>query len=121
MARGDVLLVDLPGGDGRVQRGRRPAVALHGDVAGDPLLAVAPATSSLAALRFPFTVRLEPSPDNGLTLPTVVMIFQLRAIDTDFIVRCIGQLSAKDMARVDAEIWRMLKPDTPSSDSTEAR
>jgi len=50
MARGDVLLVSLPPSDRREQSGRRPAVAVQTDQAGEPMLMVAPVTSSLAAL-----------------------------------------------------------------------
>jgi mRNA-degrading endonuclease toxin of MazEF toxin-antitoxin module len=61
MARGDVLLVGLPSAGIREQSGRRPAVAVQTDVRGDPMLIIAPVTSNLRALRFPFTVRVEPS------------------------------------------------------------
>lgn len=74
------------------------------------MLMVAPVTSNLAALRFAFSVRLEPSAENGLTMPSAVMVFQLRAIDKARIVRKIGRLSEADMTRVDTEVWRMLKP-----------
>ncbi len=71
---------------------------------------IVPVTSTLAALRFPFTVRIEPSSANGLTLPTVAMVFQLRAIDRKRIIGKIGELEPEDLAQIDAEIWRMLKP-----------
>jgi len=109
MARGDVLLVSLPPSDRREQSGRRPAVAVQTDQAGEPMLMVAPVTSNLAALRFAFFVRIEPSTENGLTTPSVVMVFQMRAIDKVRIVRKIGQISEVDMHRIDAEIWRMFK------------
>src|SRR2546423_3444908 len=110
MARGDVLLVTLPPSDRREQSGRRPAIAVQTDLAGEPMLLVAPVTSNLAALRFAFSIRVEPSPENGLTMPSVVMVFQMRAIDKARIVRKIGQLSELDMRRIDAKIWQMLKP-----------
>lgn len=44
MARGDVLLVSLPVSDGREQSGRRPAVAVQTDIAGEPMLMIAPIT-----------------------------------------------------------------------------
>lgn len=110
MARGDVLLVSLPPSDRREQSGRRPAIAVQTDRAGEPMLMVAPVTSNLAALRFAFSVRIEPSPENGLSTPSIVMVFQMRAIDKARILRRIGQLSQTDMARVDAEVWQMLKP-----------
>jgi mRNA interferase MazF len=80
------------------------------DQAGEPMLVIAPVTSNLAALRFAFSVRVEPSPENGLTAPSVVMVFQIRAIDKARIIRKIGRLSPDDLARIDAEVWQMLKP-----------
>src|SRR6266852_5608991 len=109
MARGDVLLVSLPPSDRHEQSGRRPAIAVQTDQAGEPMLVVAPVTSNLAALRFAFSIRVESSPENGLTKPSIVMVFQMRSIDKARIVRKIGQLSQADMVRVNAEIWRMLK------------
>jgi mRNA interferase MazF len=110
MARGDVLLVGLPETDRREEKGNRPAIAIQTDVANSPMLMVVPITSSLGALRFPFTVKIEPSNLNGLTLSSVAMIFQMRAIDRKRIIRKIGDLESEYLAEVDAEIWRMLKP-----------
>ena len=110
MARGDVLLVGLPVSDGREQSGKRPAVAVQTDVAGEPMLMIAPITSNLNATRFAFSVQIEPSAENGLTQTSVIMIFQMRAIDKNRLIKTIGKISAADMQKVDAEIWRMLKP-----------
>lgn len=55
MARGDLLLVNLPSSDRREQGGRRPAIAVQTDLTGEPMLMVAPVTSNLAALRFAFS------------------------------------------------------------------
>jgi mRNA interferase MazF len=110
MARGDVLLVGLPELDKREEKGNRPAIAVQTDLATSPMLMIVPVTSSLSALRFPFTVKIEPSNLNGLTLPSVAMVFQMRAIDRKRIIRKIGNLESKYLDRVDAEIWRMLKP-----------
>jgi mRNA interferase MazF len=105
MARGDVLLVRLPESDKREEKGTRPAIAVQSGTAELPMLMVVPVTSALGALRFPFTVRLEPSETNGLTLPSIAMVFQLRAIDRKRIVRKIGELDASTLAQLDAEIW----------------
>lgn len=110
MARGDVLLVSLPATEGREQSGRRPAVAVQTDVAGEPMLMVAPVTSNLRASRFSFTVVIKPSAENGLEESSVIMVFQMRAIDKARVVRKLGGLSAAEMSLVDAEIWKMLRP-----------
>jgi mRNA interferase MazF len=110
MARGDILLINLPFSDGREQSGRRPAVAVQTDVSGEPMLMIAPITSNLNALRFAYSVKIEPSEENGLTEVSIVMIFQMRAIDKSRIIKKIGTLSDTNLAEVDAEIWKMLKP-----------
>ncbi|MBE9232470.1 type II toxin-antitoxin system PemK/MazF family toxin [Cuspidothrix issatschenkoi LEGE 03284] len=110
MARGDILLVGLPESDKREEKGNRPAIAVQTDIATSPMLMIVPVTSSLGALRFPFTVRIEPSERNGLTLPSVAMVFQLRAIDRKRIIQKIGELELQHLTQVDAEIWQMLKP-----------
>lgn len=110
MARGDILLINLPVRDGREQSGRRPAVAVQTDVLGEPMLMIAPITSNLNALRFAYSIKIEPSEENGLTQTSIVMIFQMRAIDKSRIIKKIGTLSDMDLAEVDAEIWKMLKP-----------
>ena len=110
MARGDILLVGLPESDKREEKGNRPAIAVQTDIATSPRLMIVPVTSSLGALLFPFTVRIEPSERNGLTLPSVAMVFQLRAIDRKRIIQKIGELELQYLTQVDAEIWQMLKP-----------
>ena len=110
MPRGDVLLISLPVSDRREQSGRRPAVAVQTNVVGEPMLMVAPVTSNLNAARFAFVVKIEPSDENGLTQTSIVMIFQMRAIDKNRIIQKIGKFSDEDLQRVDSEIWRMLKP-----------
>jgi len=110
MARGDVLLIRLPVTNGREQSGQRPAVAVQTDIKGSPMLMIIPVTSNLSALRYDFTVSIEPATSNGLTLPSVAMVFQMRAIDKNRIIRTIGKISDEDMRLIDAEIWNMLKP-----------
>jgi mRNA interferase MazF len=87
MPRGDVLLISLPVSDGREQSGCRPAVAVQTDVAGEPMLMIAPITSNLNAARFTFTVKIEPFGENGLEQTSIVMIFQMRAIDKNRIIK----------------------------------
>ena len=110
MARGDTLLVSLPTSDAREQSGRRPAIALQTDISGEPMLMIAPITSNLNASRFAFSIQIEPSKENGLTQTSIVMIFQMRAIDKTRIIKKLGRLSDEDLKKIDAEIWKMLKP-----------
>ncbi|MBF0200956.1 MAG: type II toxin-antitoxin system PemK/MazF family toxin [Desulfamplus sp.] len=110
MTRGDVILIRLPSSNGREQSGYRPAIVVQKDMTEEPMLMIVPVTSNLSASRFAFSVRIEPSMENGVTLPSVAMVFQMRAIDKNRIMRKIGSLLKSDMTRIDEEIWRMLEP-----------
>jgi mRNA interferase MazF len=92
-------LVALPLSAGRERGGHRPAVVIQDAVYGQrsPLVLVAPLTSQLAALRFPATVRLTPSAANGMTVPSVVLVFQTRALDRSRFVKRIGELTAGEL------------------------
>jgi len=113
MARGDILTVDIPASSGRTgheQVGYRPAIVVQTDVtdAGLPTTMIVPLTSNLSALRFPHTLRVDPSPQNGLTVPSVLLVFQLRAIDKGRLRNNIGRLEQNHVQQLEAEIRRML-------------
>jgi len=80
MKRGEIVYVNLPLNPGsRVQGGRRPAVLVIANTAvqGNPLAMIVPLTSKLAAERFPFTLRIEPTDQNGL-IETSIQFFRLK-------------------------------------------
>jgi mRNA interferase MazF len=111
MARGDVAYVDLPLIPGsRVQGGRRPAVIVLANNAllGNPMTMVVPLTTNLAASRFPFTFRIEPSPRNGLSVPSIALVFQLCAADRTLLDSPIGHLEDNHLAKIDEIMRQML-------------
>ncbi|MEB3292100.1 MAG: type II toxin-antitoxin system PemK/MazF family toxin [Synechococcales bacterium] len=112
MARGEILLVALPDSNKREEKGNRPAIAVQTDGTGmtSPMLMVVPITSALSASRFPYTVRIEPSQENGLTLSSVAMVFQMRAIDRKRIIRKIGMLEREYLQQINQSIQEMLLP-----------
>jgi mRNA interferase MazF len=56
------------------------------------------------------TLWIDPLEQNGLTLTSIAMVFQMRAIDRKRIIRKIGKLETEYLAQVDAAIWQLLKP-----------
>lgn len=81
--RHDVLFVGLPppsGGLGHGQRGRHPVITLQDKLSILSIILVFPLTSRFSALRLPFTLRLEPSEVNGLSLPSVALLLQMQVI-----------------------------------------
>ncbi len=69
---------------------------------------VVPVTSQLGALRFPYTIRVEPSPMNGLASPSVLLVFQLRVIDRRALVGTMGRLESAYLEQLDSELRRLL-------------
>jgi mRNA interferase MazF len=102
MQRGEIWHVRLPLVSGREQGGERPGIVLQGASEGQssPLVIVIPLTSQLAALRFPGTLMIEPSSDNGLTAPSVAMVFQIRALDRARFARRIGHVRAEQVEEI---------------------
>jgi len=99
MRRGDIFFVNLPSppsSQGREQAGQRPAIVVSSDQRQleNPMVMVVPFTSQLNALRFPYSIQVDPSPENGLSLPSVAMVFQLLALDKSRLFRRIGHLEA---------------------------
>jgi mRNA-degrading endonuclease toxin of MazEF toxin-antitoxin module len=110
MKLGDIHWVELPDRGGREQSGRRPAVIWQ-DSAAFPLLPtvlVIPLSSQQGALRFGGTVLIQPSTANGLSLPSVALVFQPGACDAKRVGTRLGRLSDAELATV-AEVARKLQ------------
>jgi mRNA interferase MazF len=112
MKRGEIWDVDLPpprGGKGREQTGTRPAVIVSSGIEpDDPVIVVVVATSKLGALRFKHTLRVEPSTINGLTKPSVLLLFQVAAVDRDRFKKKRGDLEEATLKELDGILRNML-------------
>ena len=107
MKKGEIWFVEIPGSNGREQRGVRPAVLIS-EVEGDTIIAV-PFTSNLRALKYPHTLEINPSEGNGLKTISVALVFQLRAMDIMRLSNKIGDLEEAQMNGIDRLLMEMLK------------
>jgi len=109
MKRGEVWRVRLPFVPGHTQAGIRPAVIVQEDqaTASLPTVLIVPFTGSWAALRFPGTLAIQPDGQNGLTVPSVALVFQLTAIDNIDCLQCLGELDAATMDQILAELDKL--------------
>ena len=113
MRRGDIVLVDLPqvvGATGHEQIGMRPALIVHDDMTSSNLsvVMIIPVTSNLTAKNYPHTILIQPSKQNGLSMPSVLLVFQLRAIDKRRISKKLGEVEPPIMEQVNTELKIML-------------
>jgi mRNA-degrading endonuclease toxin of MazEF toxin-antitoxin module len=99
---GDVHWVELPDRGGREQSGRRPAIIWQDSAAFPqlPTMLIIPLSSQQGALRFGGTALIHPSPGNGLSLPSVALVFQLGACDVRRIGQRLGRLSDHDLVAI---------------------
>jgi mRNA interferase MazF len=90
--------------------GTRPALVVHEDATSNTLsvVMIVPFTSNLKAQRFPHTILIKPSKENGLPMPSVLLVFQLRAIDKQRVSKKIGHLEDETMKKVNQEIKDLL-------------
>src|ERR1700722_11460208 len=83
MKKGEIWRVLIPAAAGHAQTGERPSLLLH-ELAFNtslPTTLIVPLTSKLAASRFDGTWVIQPDPQNGLTAPSVALVFQMRTLD----------------------------------------
>jgi mRNA-degrading endonuclease toxin of MazEF toxin-antitoxin module len=106
MTKGELWVTDLPAKGGHVQRGVRPALIIAD--ATKSIALIVPLTSSLAAQRFPHTLFIEPTMSNGLEKPSVLLLFQLGAVDKRFLHHTIGTIDATLMQRVDDKLRALI-------------
>lgn len=107
-SKGDIWLVDLPEGVGHEQKGKRPAVVIV-HVKENATAVVIPLTGQLHNERFSHTYCVQASKENGLEEESIVLVFQIRALDPQRFMHKRGKLDKKDMDAIDALLKDMLK------------
>ncbi len=108
---GEIYTVEIPSTNGHEQAGTRPAIVVQAPQFENrlPTVLIVPLTSRLAAQAFPGTFVIYPDTENNLTLPSVALVFQLRAIDKRRLKRRIGQLSDAHFAHLQQAMKDLLR------------
>jgi mRNA interferase MazF len=109
MTRGDIWRVRLPLTPGHTQGGERPAIIVQDDTryASLPTVLVVPFTSALAAQRFQGTLLIAPDVRNGLSVPSVALVFQLTAVDRRNCLHRLGELDSKALDQIFTALDRL--------------
>src|SRR3989344_8822942 len=91
---GDIVLVDLGAiSYGHEQDGIRPGIFMYGE---GGVSIIIPLSTNTARLRFTATLRILPDATNMLSKPSVALVFQMRAVDSQRLLKRIGTLGTKD-------------------------
>jgi mRNA interferase MazF len=109
MQKGEVWRVRLPVVPGHTQAGERPAVLVQNEpfLTSLPTVLVVPFTSKLAASRFGGTLVVQPDGQNGLTVPSVALVFQLSAQDKRTLLYRLGVLDVHTLDQILAQIQQL--------------
>ena len=94
-----VWQVDLSDAKGREQKQKRPAL-LWRDLDHVGLAIVIPITSNLEREKIAHTHRISADAKNGLNEESIALIFQIRAIDKNRLVKKLGELGEDDTKAV---------------------
>jgi mRNA interferase MazF len=108
LAKGDVWLVDLTETVGHEQYGTRPAIVLA-EITQHLIVIVVPITRNMKTSEAPFTAVIQPNRGNGLSVPSVALGLQIRAVDKKRLLKRLGILNPGDLSTVDAMLKSMLQ------------
>ena len=99
MKKSEIWRVTIPPAPGHAQTGERPAIILQDLKFNNslPTTLIVPLTSKLSATRFAGTLLIQPDQQNGLTMPSVALVFQMRNLDQRNCLKPIGILDAATM------------------------
>ena len=101
--RGEIYLTALDPTLGREIRKTRPALVIQNDTSNqyDATTMVAPITSTVRFPLSPVHVLLPAGPSTGLSVPSVAVFNQIRAVDHARLIGKLGEASAEAMLEVD--------------------
>ncbi|MBN1138761.1 MAG: type II toxin-antitoxin system PemK/MazF family toxin [Anaerolineae bacterium] len=100
--RGDIFMANLDPTVGVEQSGTRPVLVVQCDLANEriPTVTVVPLTSNMRTARFLFTVVVTTA-ESGLSADSVILVFHVRTLDKERLIRKMGHLQFETMAKVD--------------------
>ena len=110
IARGMIVMVDLPLGNNSVQGGTRPAVVISNDKGNkfSPVLIVVPLTSRMDKKYMPTHHTIEPSMINGLSKTSIALAEQIITVGKDMVRNIVGTLDEIDVNFINRKVMTSL-------------
>lgn len=111
MQRGEIWLINLSPTLGAEMQKTRPAVIVNGDEIGIlPRKVIVPITDwKDRYAQAPWMVRVEPTPENGLSKSSTADAFQVRSVSEQRFVSRLGSLSPDNLEAVGNALKRVLQ------------
>ncbi len=108
MKQGEIWLTDLNPVKGSEQSGTRPVVILSGNLLNThlPLVICCPLTSKIK--NYKGNIVLKPNSDNKLTQDSEVLLFHIRSLSKDRLLRKIGYIYKSDLELLKKSLTEIL-------------
>ena len=100
MKQRDIWQIDFNPVKGSEQRGIRPGVVISGNAMNDNLgiAIVCPLSSKVKS--FPGCITLTPDTQNGLTMNSEVLVFQIRTVSKERFIKKFGEITNKELSDI---------------------
>lgn len=102
------MATDLGGSRGHEQKKERPCIIWR-DLDHIGMAVVIPLTGSLERDNLPHTLLIEPTTKNGLEKESVILVFQITAIDKSRLIKKLGVLDDGEVESVGALLKDLLR------------
>jgi mRNA interferase MazF len=108
MKQGEIWLTDLNPVKGSEQSGTRPIVILSGNLLNThlPLVICCPLTSKIK--NYKGNIVLKPNSDNKLTQDSEILLFHIRSLSKDRLLRKIGCITKSDLELLKKSLTEIL-------------
>ena len=108
MKQGEIWLTDLNPVKGSEQSGTRPVVILSGNLLNThlPLVICCPLTSKIK--NYKGNIVLKPNSDNKLTQDSEILLFHIRSLSKDRLLRKIGCITKSDLELLKKSLTEIL-------------
>ena len=100
MKQCEIWYANLNPGKGSEQQGFRPVVIISGNLLNQYLKVVIACPLTTKLKNYKGNVVLEPNADNGLTEKSEIIVFQIRSISKDRLIRKIGAITEKQLSEL---------------------
>lgn len=100
MMQGEIWYANLNPAKGSEQSGFRPLVVISGNLLNEHLKVVIACPLTTSVKNYKGNVVLQPTSNNKLTKTSEILVFHIRSVAKERLVRKIGSITAKELALV---------------------
>jgi mRNA interferase MazF len=100
MKQGEIWYADLNRGKGSEQLGFRPVIIISGNLMNQYLSVVITCPLTTKIKNYKGNVILEPNETNGLSEKSEIMVFHIRSVSKDRLVKEIGNITEKELGEL---------------------